>query len=95
MRNIYTLESIKSSAERTLNIISDISRTPYNKLKQNMELRKDLGLNDLEITDLIMTLEDEFSPLDIPNEHGDKWKTVGDVLFYIARRLSGHKSWGS
>jgi acyl carrier protein len=95
MRNIYTHEEIINTsiaaARKTINIISTTTGIPFNEIKQNMELRKDLGLKDLDIPNLTTDLEDSFD-IKIPGEHSSKWKTVGDVVYYIARRLAGYKS---
>ena len=42
----------------------------------------DLGADSLDIVELIMAFEDEFS-LEIPDEAAEKIKTVQDVVNYI------------
>lgn len=42
----------------------------------------DLGADSLDIVELIMALEEEFS-LEIPDEDAEKMRTVGDVADYL------------
>jgi acyl carrier protein len=42
----------------------------------------DLGADSLDIVELIMALEDEYS-LEIPDEDAEKIETVGDAIRYI------------
>lgn len=45
-------------------------------------ITEDLGADSLDVVDLIMSLEEEFS-LEIPDEDVEKIKTVGDIVKYI------------
>ncbi|HAR97106.1 MAG TPA: acyl carrier protein [Deltaproteobacteria bacterium] len=42
----------------------------------------DLGADSLDIVELIMALEDEYS-IEIPDEDAEKIETVGDAIRYI------------
>jgi acyl carrier protein len=42
----------------------------------------DLGADSLDIVELIMALEDEYT-LEIPDEDAEKIETVGDAIRYI------------
>ncbi len=42
----------------------------------------DLGADSLDVVDLVMDIEDEFS-VDIPEEEVENIKTVGDIVKYI------------
>ena len=46
----------------------------------------DLGADSLDIVELIMALEDEYS-IEIPDEDAEKMETVGDAIKYIEDRL--------
>ncbi|MDD3845490.1 MAG: acyl carrier protein [Syntrophorhabdaceae bacterium] len=48
----------------------------------------DLGADSLDIVELIMALEDEYS-IEIPDEDAEKMETVGDAIRYIENRLAG------
>jgi acyl carrier protein len=49
------------------------------------DISGDLALDDNDFLELTMSLEEEFS-LIIPDGDAEKWKTVGDIAAYIARR---------
>lgn len=51
-------------------------------VKLNSSLIDDLGADSLDIVELVMAMEEEFS-LEIPDEDAEKIKTVGDVIQYI------------
>ena len=42
----------------------------------------DLGADSLDVVDLVMALEDEFS-VEIPEDEVENIKTVGDIVKYI------------
>lgn len=48
----------------------------------------DLNADSLDLVELIMTLEEEFS-LEIPDEDAEKLQTVGDAMDYLEERLEG------
>lgn len=45
-------------------------------------LTQDVGVDSLDIVEIIMALEEEFD-IDITDEDASAWKTVGDVVEYI------------
>lgn len=46
---------------------------------------EDLGADSLDVVELVMALEDEFS-IDIPDDDVGNMKTVGDAVRYIAEK---------
>lgn len=46
----------------------------------------DLGADSLDIVELVMALEEEFS-IEIPDEEADRVSTVGDVVEYIKENV--------
>ena len=46
------------------------------------ELSKDLGINSIELADLIMICEEKFG-IEIAEEDSNKFTTVGDVVNYL------------
>ena len=46
------------------------------------ELSKDLGINSIELADLIMICEEKFD-IEIAEEDSNKFVTVGDVVNYL------------
>ncbi|WP_390619841.1 acyl carrier protein [Helicobacter pylori] len=47
---------------------------------------KDLGVDSLDIVELIMALEEKFG-IEIPDEQAEKIVNVGDVMRYIEKQL--------
>ncbi len=46
------------------------------------EFVKDLGVDSLDVVELIMALEEKFG-IEIPDEQAEKFVNVGDVVKYI------------
>src|SRR5947209_17268561 len=46
---------------------------------------EDLGADSLDIVELVMAFEEEFS-VEVPDEDAEKLQTVGDVITYIKER---------
>jgi len=68
--------------EKVRSIICDQLELDEDDVTMNSNLLEDLGADSLDLVDLVMSLEDEFS-LEVPDEEFDKIKTVGDVVKYI------------
>ena len=47
----------------------------------------DLGADSLDIVELVMAFEEEFS-VEVPDEDAEKLQTVGDVIKYIEDKSS-------
>ncbi len=74
-----SFETIRAVIAKQLNI--DASQvTPEAKLV------KDLGVDSLDIVELIMALEEKFG-IEIPDEQAEKIVNVGDVMRYIEKQL--------
>ena len=56
------------------------------KIGPGDDLRNDLGVDSLDIIELLFTIEETFD-LEIPNDELSEIKTVGDVITYVERRL--------
>ena len=46
------------------------------------DLQQDLGADSLDVVDLVMAIEDEFS-VEIPEDEVENIKLVGDIVKYI------------
>ena len=47
----------------------------------------DLGADSLDIVELLMALEEEFT-IEIPDEDAEKMHTVGDVVLYLEAKAA-------
>ena len=54
-------------------------------VKMEASFVDDLGADSLDIVELVMALEEEFS-LEIPDEEAEKIRTVGDAVKFIQDR---------
>jgi len=70
------------SRDRIKKIIVDRLEIDESKVTENSSFIDDLGADSLDIVDLIMAFEEEFS-VEIPDEDMEKMKTVGDVIKYL------------
>jgi acyl carrier protein len=53
-----------------------------NEIGIDTDIAEDLGADSLDVVELLMSLEDEFS-MEIPDEEIENIKTVGDLVSYI------------
>jgi len=70
------------STDRIKKIIVNRLGVDESKITENSSFLDDLGADSLDIVDLIMAFEEEFS-VEIPDEDMEKMKTVGDVIKYL------------
>jgi len=69
--------------ERILEIFESFDKVKSNvEIKEDSNLQKDLGLDSLDLVDIIMAIEEEFS-IEIPEQDAPNLKTVGDTIKYI------------
>jgi len=55
-------------------------------MKPEKTLFQDLGLDSLDIVELVMEFEKEFN-IDIPDEDAEKLRTVGDAVKYLDEKV--------
>ncbi|ADZ18251.1 MULTISPECIES: acyl carrier protein [Chlamydia] len=55
------------------------------EVNENSSFIEDLNADSLDLTELIMTLEEKFN-FEISEQDAEKLRTVGDVLTYIKTR---------
>lgn len=55
----------------------------------NLSLYGDLGLDSLDVVDLVLNLEAEFADenVKIDDDAVPSWKTYGDVVHYVTERV--------
>lgn len=69
--------------EKLTNIISENLGVDVEEIKLETSF-EELGLDSLDIVELVMNIEEEF---DIQIEEGENFKTVGDVVSYIESKI--------
>ena len=55
-------------------------------INEDIDLKADLGLNSLELVNLVCVVEDEFD-IEIPDRNIKDFRTVKDVIEFIAEQL--------
>lgn len=65
-----------------IQIISDQLGVPVSEVTEESHLVRDLGADSLDLTELVMAIEDEFS-IEIPDEQANRCTTVGQALAYL------------
>ena len=73
------------SMERIKKIILDRLGVDESKITEDSSFVDDLGLDSLDIVELIMAFEEEFD-IEIPDKDAEKIKTVGDAINEIRKR---------
>lgn len=68
--------------ETLKNILVDELQLDPADIKMESELTNDLGVNSIELADLIMLCEDQFG-LEIADEDIHKFVTIADVVNYL------------
>ncbi|MBA7576870.1 Acyl carrier protein [subsurface metagenome] len=70
------------SIDRIKKMVVDRLGVDGSKITENSSFIGDLGLDSLDIVELIMAFEEEFN-IEIPDKDMEKIKTVGDVIKYL------------
>lgn len=71
--------------EKVKKVIVDQLGVEEEEIKIESKLVEDLGVDSLEIFEIVMSLEEEFK-IQIPNEDIEDIKTVGEVVAYIEKK---------
>ncbi|EPP35858.1 Acyl carrier protein [Chlamydia avium] len=66
-------------------IIVDQLGVDISEVNEDSSFIEDLNADSLDLTELIMSLEEKFS-FEISEEEAEKLRTVGDVIAYIKMR---------
>jgi len=72
--------------EKIKEIISDLVDVPTENVVEEVELSDGLGMDSLDVVDMIMRCEKEFD-CNIPYEDYADVKTVGDVFKIVENRI--------
>ena len=69
-------------ADRIRAIISEQLGVKQEEVTDQAKFIEDLGADSLDTVELVMKLEEEFG-FEIPDEHAERMRTVGDVIAYL------------
>ena len=68
--------------EKMKEIIADQLSVDADTITEDSKFKEDLGADSLELFELVMALEDEYS-VEIPAEDLEKLTSVGEVMDYL------------
>ncbi len=68
--------------EKMKELIADQLNVEAENITEQSSFKDDLGADSLDLFELVMALEDEYS-VEIPSEELEKMATVGDVMNYL------------
>ena len=71
-------------AAQVISIVSEKLSVEEDKVKLETSFVGDLGADSLDMVELLMNLEDNFS-MTIPDEDAENIRTVGDAVEYIEK----------
>lgn len=69
-------------SEKIIALLADQFGKEESEIELSMDIAEDLGADSLDVVELLMSIEDEFS-MEIPDEEIENIKTVGDLVTYI------------
>ena len=68
--------------EKLKDLLSEELQIDPNEITMESELTNDLGINSIELADLVMQCEDQFG-IEIEDENINDFVTIGDVVKYL------------
>lgn len=68
--------------DKVKQILIDELQLNENEIALDAELSKDLGINSIELADLVMMCEEQFG-VEISEDAANEFITVGDVVKYL------------
>ena len=77
--------------QRVKEIVADKVNSTYEEIDAKKDLRNDLGMESLDIIELVLDLQRELK-IFIPDQKSEKWKTVQDAIDTI-NELKQEKSY--
>ncbi len=72
--------------EKVKEVIVDQLNVEEDDVTEDAAFVDDLGADSLDIVELVMALEEQFS-VSIPDEQAEKIKTVGDAVSFITENI--------
>lgn len=72
--------------ERVIDILTEFTDLDKEKITENSGLVTDLGLNSLDVINVVVAFEDEFD-IEIPDNKIKEFVTVEDIVEYIENNI--------
>lgn len=73
--------------QKVINVIAKELDCEMEKVKPEANFIKDLGMDSLDATGMMMALEEEFD-IKIPEKEAEKMKTVQDAIDFVSTQVA-------
>lgn len=73
--------------DKVVRILGDYTDFPTEKMNESTDLVNDLGLNSLDVMNVVVAFEDEFG-IEIPDRVISGFHTVGDIADYLVKKMN-------
>ena len=67
---------------RIIDVVKNFDQVDANKVTEKVKFTDDLGLDSLDVVEVVMAIEDEFA-IEIPDAEADKIASIADAVEYI------------
>jgi NADH dehydrogenase (ubiquinone) 1 alpha/beta subcomplex 1, acyl-carrier protein len=69
--------------DRILVVVKNFDQVDPSKVKADTKFAEDLGLDSLDVVEMVMAIEDEFA-IEIPDQEADKITSIEEAVSYIS-----------
>lgn len=69
--------------DRIMTVVKNFDQVDPSKVSATTKFADDLGLDSLDIVEVVMAIEDEFA-IEIPDQEADKIASIADAVEYIS-----------
>ena len=69
--------------ERILTVVKNFDQVDASKVVAEAKFAEDLGLDSLDVVEIVMAIEDEFA-IEIPDQEADRITTIAQAIEYIS-----------
>lgn len=73
----------KEVTDRIITVVKNFDQVDPSKVTPDVSFGKDLGLDSLDVVEVVMAIEDEFA-IEIPDQEADKITTIAQAVDYIS-----------
>lgn len=81
---MQTFLSAEEVADRIMGVVKNFDQVDPAKVSPETKFTDDLGLDSLDIVEVVMAIEDEFA-IEIPDTEADAIASIGDAVDYISK----------
>jgi len=71
-------------AERIMSVVKNFDQVDPTKVSPKTKFADDLGLDSLDVVEVVMAIEDEFA-IEIPDTEADAIASIADAVEYISK----------